>query len=66
MPDSWRLLPQNTQVTPREASKSFLMFTKQQSSRLERIHEGNAFGGSDWRLANTFQPGNIAAYRLLT
>jgi hypothetical protein len=61
MPDSWRLLPQNTQVTPREASKSFLMFTKQQSSRLERIHEGNTFGDSDLR----YQPGNAPAYRLL-
>ncbi|MEL6107653.1 MAG: hypothetical protein AAFU85_16625 [Planctomycetota bacterium] len=52
------------------------MFTKQQSNRLERIHEGNAFGGSDWpsdneRSAKTFQPGNIPALyslgtRLLT
>jgi hypothetical protein len=46
------------------------MYTKQQSSRLERIHEGNAFGGSDWcsvneHSANTFQPGNCP-YRLLT
>ena len=33
------------------------MFTKQQSSRLERIREGNAFGGSDLR----YQPGNAPA-----
>ncbi|TWU02888.1 hypothetical protein Pla52n_39760 [Stieleria varia] len=46
------------------------MFTKQQSNQLERIYEGNAFGGSDLasvneQSANTFQPGN-SPYRLLT
>ena len=39
------------------------MFTKQQQTRIERIHEGHAFGGSDWcsvneHLANAFLPGN--------
>ncbi|TWT68833.1 hypothetical protein Pan14r_11160 [Crateriforma conspicua] len=46
------------------------MFTKQQSNQLERIHEGNTFGGSDWPSGNelgasTFLPGN-SPYRLLT
>ncbi|QEG39399.1 hypothetical protein UC8_13880 [Roseimaritima ulvae] len=67
-----RLLPQNrptlvhTSHTQRSEQEFFSsMFTKQQSNRLERIHEGIAFGGSDWRLGQTFHPGN-SPYRLLT
>lgn len=56
--------PEHKSHTQRSES-SFLMFTKQQSNQLERIHEGNTFGGSDWSLASTFLPGN-SPYRLLT
>ena len=40
------------------------MFTKQQQTRIERIHEGHTFGGSavaseNDRLANAFLPGNF-------
>lgn len=39
------------------------MFTKQQQTRIERIHEGHTFGGSvvaseNDHLARTFLPGN--------
>ena len=45
---------------------SLLMFPEPQSSRLDRMYEANAFGGSDWPSdnelrANAYLPGNLTA-----
>ncbi len=68
-----RLFLLNAQVTFIDKRvMSFLMFLQMnnQFSRLERIHEENAFGGSalaseNDHLANAIQPSNFP-YRLLT